>query len=886
MMQSINVIAIRCWQRIVFCWRRAQLYRDLVEELELHRSLKQHEYEQLGLLPNASAEMTAKQMGNISLAKEASRDMWTFLSLERLWQDLHYAIRMLRRAPGFTSVAVLSLALGIGGNAAMFSLVDTLLVRPLPYVEPDRLIRITGVYPRAAVPFFQERARTMVVAAASSGGDLNLTGQGEAVRIVGSSVSANFYSVLGAPVARGRTFQAGEDVPGHDGVVIISDSLWKARFGGDPEIIGRVIALNGISREVIGVMPPRFSFPSARVQAWLPMRLDPSNFLEYWAGEFVPLVARLRPGASMLQAHREIQSLVSEFRKTFPYPMARDWNADSTAISLQQDLTGDIRDRLIILLTAVGIVLLIACVNVTSLLLSRATTRRKEIALRAALGAGRLRIVRQLLTESVMLALMGGGLGIVLAISALALFKSVLPASTPGLAQASIDWQVTGSVAILAVLTGLAFGIAPALSASQASLTEAIKTGSPRSTTAIWNRLRSWLIAGEVALTVVLVVSAGLMMKSLYSLSEADPGFNPEHVLTVRISPNQSACAQRAACIALYDRLVERARALSGVVAAAVSNTIPLNGELPTLAVDVEDHPKDAAHPAPLVWYGAISPDYLQLMHIPLLQGRDFTRSDGENAAQVLLVSESTARHFWPGENPIGKHIKRTGEQQWRTVVGVVSDVRQYTLSQGLPAWVPGALYMPYAQSAQQDGQIPAAMNVMVKTSYDSTRLENELRQMAEDQNPNVPVGRVQPLEQVVSGSISDLRFTTRIFIGFAGTAMLLAAIGIYGLMSYWVTQRIYEIGVRLAIGATRPQIVSTVLQQGLRISVYGISAGVVAALFLTRFLRSLLYGIGVLDPATFVIVTVLVLAVAIAATGFPACRAARIDPAKSLRVD
>jgi predicted permease len=885
-MPSIYATAIRNWRRLVFYWRQAQLYRELTEELEFHRALKQHENEQRGLSSEAGAAMAAKQMGNITLAKEESRDMWSFLRLERLLQDLRYAARMFRRTPGFTSIAVLSLALGIGGNAAMFSLVNTLIIRPLPYFKPDRLIRITGIYPRAAISFFQERARTMDVAAVSSGADFNLTGQGEAIRIYVSSVSPNFFSVLGAPVARGRSFEPAENASGRDGVVILSDALWKTKFGHDPQVLGRVIMLNGISRVVIGIMPPGFSFPSARVQAWIPMRLDPSNFLEYWAGEFVPLVARLRPAASMLQAHREIQMLVSEFRKTFPYPMARDWNAGSTAISLQQDLTNNIRGRLIILLSAVGIVLLIACVNVTSLLLSRATTRRKEIALRAALGAGRPRIVRQLLTESVLLALSGGGLGIAVGMSALIIFKSVLPVGTPGLAQASIDWQVAGSMAALAMITGLAFGIAPALSASQTSLTEAIKTGSQRSTAAIWNRIRGWLIAGEVALTVVLVASAGLMIKSLYSLSEANPGFNPAHILTVRISPNQSACTRREACIALYDRILERARDISGVAGVAVASSIPLDGELPTLAVDVEYHPKDAAHPAPLVWYGAVSPDYLQLMRIPLLRGRNLTRGDGENASRVLLITESTARHFWPGENPIGKHIKSTDEQQWRTVVGVVGDVRQYSLTQGLPAWVPGAVYMPYAQSARQDGQIPAAMNLLVKTRSDSTRLENEIRQVAEDENPNVPVGRVQPLEQVVSGSISDFRSTIRVFVSFAGSAMLLAAIGIYGLMSYWVTQRIYEIGVRMAIGATRPQIVSTVLREGLRISVYGIGAGTLAALLLTRFLRSLLYEIGATDTTTFATVIALVLTIAVLATAFPAWRAARIDPAKSLRVD
>ncbi|HEY7303485.1 MAG TPA: ABC transporter permease [Bryobacteraceae bacterium] len=886
MSRSVCASAIRNWHRLVLVWRRGQLYRDLAEELEVHRSLKEREYELAGFPPENIVELAEREMGNITLAKEESRDMWRFLSLERLAQDVRYAVRMFARTPVFTSVAVLSLALGIGGNAAMFSLVNTLLIRPLPYFEPGRLVRIGGVYPRAALLFFQQHARTMDVAAVSPGSEFNLTGQGEAIRVVGSYASANFFSVLSAPVARGRSFEPGDDTPGRDGVVILSDALWKTKFGSDPSIVGRAILLNGVHREVVGIMPPSFSFLSSRVQAWVPMRLDPSNFLEYWASEFVPLVGRLRAGASTGQAQGEVQRLVAQFRGTFPYPMARDWNADAGAIPLQQDLMGDIRGRLIILLSAVCMVLLVACANIASLLLSRATTRRKEIALRAALGAGRARIARQLLTESVLLALVGGGSGILLGMVALSIFKSLLPPSTPGLAHASIDWQVVGAVAGLALLTGLGFGIAPALSASQTSLTEAIKTGSQRSTATIWNRFRTWLIAGEIALTVILVVSAGLLIKSLYSLSTAKTGFNPGRILTIRISPNQSACAQRAACVAVYDRIVERARSLSGVVDAAVINSIPLDGELPMLAVDVEDHPKDAAHPSPMFWFGAISPAYLRVMHIPLLRGRAFSRSDGEKAARVLMISESTGRHFWPGQNPIGKHIKSADERQWRTVVGVVGDVRQYSLSKALPAWVPGAVYMPYAQSARQDGQIPAAMTLLVKTAVDSAHLEKEILKLARDQNPNVPVGPVRQLDQIVSGSISDFRSTIRVFITFAGAALLLAAIGIYGLMSYWVTQRTYEIGVRVAIGASRQRVVSAVLAQGLRVSLWGIAGGVLAALAVTRFLASLLYGIGATDPFTFAVVTAFVLGVAVAATTFPAWRAARIDPAKSLRVD
>ena len=886
MTPSVQTWLDRAWRRFVFRWRRAQLYQELAEEIESHRLLKEAENSRAGLSTQAARELSSRQMGNIEMAKEDCRDMWSFLRLERLIHDLRFAARLFGRNRGFTAIAVLSLAIGIGGNAAMFSLVDKLLVRPLPYLDPDRLVRVTGIYPRAAVSFFQQRSRTMDVAAVSTGTEYNLTGQGEAIRIVGSATSANLFSVLGAPVARGRAFEPGEDLPGRDSVVIISDALWKNKFGGDPTIVGRVVTLNGMNRQIVGVMPPGFSFPSSNVEAWLPLRLDSSNFIEYWGSGWVPFVSRIRPGSRMQQAQAEVRALVAEFKKTFPYPMARDWNANSTAIPLQEDLVGDIRGKLLILFSSVGMVLLIACTNVASLLLSRATTRRKEIALRVALGAARLRIVRQLLTESVLLALIGGGLGILLGMSALSIFKSVLPASTPGLAAAAIDWRVAGTIAALALLTGLAFGIAPALSASHVDLAASIRTGSQRSTSTAWTRLRNCMIGAEVALTVLLVVSAGLLMRSLYALSEVHTGFQPEHILTVRISPNQSSCAERAACIALYERILDSARRIAGIGDAAIANTLPLDAEQPYLAVDIEGHPKSADYPAPLLWSGAISPGYIRMMRIPLLAGREFTEADGANSADVLLITPSTARLLWPGENPVGKHIRRAGEPQWRTVVGVVGDVRQYSLAKDRPDWVPGAMYMPYAQSAREDGQIYAAMTLLVKGRAESGRLGHEIRRLAEEQDPNVPVSRVQALEEVVSGSIADFRSTIRVFLSFAGAAILLAAIGIYGLVSYWVAQRTFEIGVRVAIGAGRPRIVSMVLKQGLRVALYGVGAGILAALAMTRFLASLLYGVTATDPVTFVAVIALVLAVTVTATAFPAWRAARIDPVRSLRVD
>ncbi len=871
---------------MLFRSRREQLDLELAEEIAFHRRLKESDYQRNGLSSEESAELTRRQMGNVTIAREESRDMWGFLRIERLVQDVRYALRVCRKAPGFTSIAVVSLALGIGGNVAMFTLVNTLLIRPLPYADPSSLLRITGIYPRAALPVFQQNSHSMDVAWASPGSELTLTGEGEAVRVRGSMTSPNLFDVLNVSVERGRKFETGENLRGRDGVVILSDSLWKLKFGSDPQVIGRTIRLNGVERQIVGVMPAAFSYPSSTTQLWIPARLNPSNMEEYWGGQFAPLIARLRPGATPIQARGEISPLVSQVRRMFPFPMARDWNANATVIPLQQDLTGDVRDRLIILLSSVGVILLIACANVANLLLSRATTRRKEIALRFALGAGRLRIVRQLLTESVLLALLGSGFGLLLGSAALSIFKSLLPAGTPGLMQATVDWQVAAFAAALALVTGIAFGIAPAMSASQIDLADSMKTGGQRSTSTRWSSLRSWLIAAEVALTLLLLLSAGLLMKSLYRLSEGNPGFDPTRVVTLKISPSESSCNQRPSCIALYDRALQTARGLDGVEVAAIANTVPLDPSLPMIPVDVEGHPKSVDFPAPMMWAGAVSPDYLHLMSIPLLAGREFTGADSMNSPPVLLITPATARRFWPGENPIGKHIKPAFEMQWRTVVGVVADVKQYSLAEGLPAWMGGAMYMPYAQSVQGDRQIPAAMDLFVKTRSDSARLRSELRMLAKDQAPNAPVAEVQTLSDIMSASIGDFRSTIHVFIAFAAAAILLAVVGIYGLVSYWVTQRTYEIGLRIAIGATRQRIVSMVIGQGLRVAFCGIAGGLIAALVSTRFLASQLYGVGATDPLTFVSVTALLLLVVAAATALPAWRAAQIDPVKSLRAD
>lgn len=807
-------------------------------------------------------------------------------SFDSLVQDIRYALRLLGKNPSFSSIAILSLAFDIAGNTAIFSIVNALLIRPLPFAEPSRLVRITNLYPKAILEYFQQRARTVEIAFVSPGSELNLTGEGSAVRITGSETSANFFSVLGVSVEKGRVFKAGEDRPGNDRVVILSHELWKTKFGGDPGIIGRTIALGGIHRSVIGVAPASFTFPSTKVQLWIPAEIDARNVEEYWAGEFVPLIARLRPGASVEQARGEIQTLAARVWKLFPWPMPRGWNADSTVISLQTDLAGETRSKLFVLLGAVGAVLVIACANVASLLLARATTRRKEMAMRAALGAGGGRIMRQLLTESIVLALVGGMLGVFLGTVALSLFRAIIPSEIPGITQIRIDWRVAAFAAALSVLTGLSFGIVPAINAKRLDLVEAMKTGSQRSATHAWMALRSWLISGEIALTLVLVVGAGLLMKSLYDLSTVNPGFNSQRILTIKISPNESFCAQREACIAFYNRLLEQVRGARGVIDAALVNTVPLNGELPAIPVDVEDHPRTANFPSPMLWMGAVTANYLRLMQIPLLSGRAFTDADGPNAPHEILISASTAKRFWPGGNAIGKHIRKSPDTGWRTIVGVVADVKQYQLGGRPVDWLAGAVYMPYAQAVQGDGQIPVVMNLLVKTTASAEEAAADIHRAAADAAPDIPVGKVQTLTDIVGGSISGFRSTIWVFASFAGVALLLAAVGLYGLMSYAVSQRTYEISVRMAIGAQTSRVVGMILKQSLRITALGMGMGIVACFSFTRFLSGLLFGVTAFDPLTFGGVSLLLFLVALVASAIPACRAARIDAIRALRAE
>ncbi|HXW92537.1 MAG TPA: ABC transporter permease [Terriglobales bacterium] len=805
-----------------------------------------------------------------------------------LGQDLRYALRQLRKSPGFTAVVVITLSLGIGANTSIFSLVNGVLLRPLEFPQEDQLVQLTDSYPQGALTAMRASFRTMEVAAYHDGDEMNLTGSGEPTRLGGTAVSANFFSVLGAHAEFGRTFRDGEDQPGKDNVVILSHSLWQRRFGSDPDAVGRTIVLEGIGREIVGVMPADFQLASSKPEFWVPLHLDSSALGAYWGGGFMPVLGRLRPGTTLEQAKAEVEAHIPQLRRMFPWRMPDALWASVSVITLRESLVGDVRTKLLVLLGAISLVLLIACTNVANLLLERAAVRQKEMAVRAALGAGLWRVCRQLLTESVLLGVVGGAGGLLLAMLTIPSLKAILPSDTPRLATVVIDWRVLALTAGVAFCTGVLFGIVPAFRVSQSDLTEAVRMGWQSSVTRTGERLRSALAIGELSLAVVLVIGAGLLARSMWRLSHVRPGFQSESILTARVTPNDSFCRDSARCRNFYHELLVRVQAEPGVEDAAIVNVLPLSGRIDLFSAELEDHPRNPSDPAAVILESIVSADYFRSVGISILRGRGFTADDMEpQAMPVALVAAATARKYWPNQDPVGKRVKRVWDKAWVTIIGVVSDVNEYSLASPLPSFVDGAVYRPYGNDVGKSGASPTEpteMTLVVRTADNPSSLAAELRQIVVSINPTVPLSEIQTLTKVVSQSLASPRSTMILFAVFAGLAMILGIVGVYGVISYGVAQRVPEIGVRMALGAQRREVVWLVMKQGGSLALIGVAVGTAGAMFGTRLLSSLLFGVSTRDAVTYSAVSVLLILVALAASYIPARRAARVDPIVALR--
>jgi putative ABC transport system permease protein len=802
-----------------------------------------------------------------------------------LVQDLKYGARMLAKNPGFTLVAMLALALGIGANTAIFSVVNAVLLRPLPYQDPDRLVFIsehTEQVPDMSVSYpnfldWQRQNQVFDEIAAFQGQNFNLTGVDRPERLSGWNVSANFLTALGIKPFLGRDFLPQEDQPGGPPVVVVTYGLWQRRFGGDPGLVGRALTLNGRSYTVIGILPASFKFAevsgAADIYASLGLNADQMKNRGNHPGIYV--IARRKAGVSLEQARAQMLTIARGLVQQYP-----DTNTGNgvVVISMREELVEDVRPALLVLLGAVGLVLLIACANVANLLLARAAAREKEIAIRVALGAGRLRILRQLLTESILLAAAGGGLGLLLGYWGIDGLTTLIPSDFRDVVTISVDRWVLGFTLGVSLLTGLAFGLMPAIHASRSEVSDSLKEGGRSSASASHQRFRSILVASEVALALVLLASAGLMLRSIGRLLAVDPGFNTDNVLTMRVALPEAKYPKDVQVVAFYKQVLERIRALPGVRSASVVRPLPLTGDGWQTDFYLEGRPMPAPGQTPNSDFHMIDPDYLRVMGIPLLKGRAFTEADDDQALRVVLINATMAQRYWPGEDPVGKRIRvgRGAMRFWATVVGIVGDTKQYGLERNAKT----EFYLPYLQRSVH------SMELVVRSATDPLGLVTAVRSSVEAVDPDQPVYGVRTMAQYLAESVASRR-TTMLLLGvFAGLALILAAVGIYGVMAYAVVQRTHEIGVRMALGAGRGDVLKLVVRSGLVLAFAGVAVGLIAALGLTRLMSSLLFGVRPTDPVTLGAVALLLTAVALLASYIPARRATRVDPNVALRYE
>ena len=807
--------------------------------------------------------------------------------MKELSQDIRYGFSMLRTRPGFTVVAVLALALGIGANTAIFSLINSVLLRPLPYPEPERLVMLeendkngkTSTTSYATSKDWRERSQSFESVSVVRDWSITLTGEGEPEMLQGMRVSANYFSTLAIKPALGREFLPQEDSPATRRVVILSDGLWRRRFGSDAGIVGKPIALGGQSFTVAGVMPKGFEdLLSERLfhkaDLWAPLGYDETLPWACRTCRHIFAVARLKRDLSFEQAGVEMntisQNLVIEHPKDYAV-------AGVTIIPLLDKFVGAVRPALYILLGAVGLVLLIGCANVANLLLARATQRRKEIAIRSALGARRGRIIRQLLTESVMLSMFGAAGGLMLVWWGIGLLAAFSPPTILRLNDVNVDARVLGFTIALSLLTGIIFGLAPALQASKLDLNAALKEGGRGSGSGAGHRLRNLLAVSEIALALVLLVGAGLLVRSFLRVLDVTPGFEPSNLVTMNVSANGTRYAEDAQVRAFYDEVVSRVAALPGVQAAAVVSNLPLGGNKDMYGFHVEEKPLANPEEAPSVERYVVSPEYLRAMRIPLLAGREFDDRDGPKAPFVALISESTARSIWPNENPIGKRVRMGGtDGPPRTIVGITGNVSHY----GLDTPPDLQAYVPEAQWTSSD------MQLVVRSPVEPRALLEAVRKEIWAVDKDLPIYRVATMAQLVSGSVAQRRFIVVLLSLMALLAATLAALGIYSVMSYSVTQRTQELGIRMALGAQSSDVLKLVVGQGLLLTLGGIAVGLTASLALTRVMSSLLFGIGATDTVTFALISVVVAGVALGACFVPARRATKVDPMVALRYE
>jgi len=868
--------------------RRKRMLKELDEDIREHIARETQDNIERGMSAEDARHAAMRKFGNVTQVMEETREVWSVVWLNQLLADIRFGLRMLRKNPGFTAVAVLTLALGIGANAAVFSVVYGVLLRPLPYKDPSSLIVLNETTPMVGTvsvsyPNFldwRNQSHTFSEMAAVRGVGFNLAGVTQPENISGSAVSPNFLSMLGVRPFLGRDFDASEEKAGTPPVILLSYSLWQSHFGGDPNIVGRTIKLDDRSFTIVGVLPSNYRSLD-KTDVMLPIGVwatdNPEDVKERGARGDLGVIGRLATGVSLTKARAEMEGIAARLAREYPA------SNDRFGVALQpvrDAFVSDIRPAILVLFGAVMFVLLIACANVANLFLVRGASRTKEVALRIALGASRGRIISQMLTESFVLAVLGGVLGLVLAVAGIGGMSRLIPADMLSGATVNLNGAVLLFAACVVALASLIFGLAPALHSTKPDVQSELKEGGRGSSAgAGQNQLRAALATAEISLALILLVGAGLMMKSLYRLLAVDPGFRPERVLTMGMDLRTQQYSKDPAVLNFWQQVLDKVRALPGVEAAAVGTVIPLTDSHSRSDVTIEEMalPTPGNYPHPDVHI--VSPGYITTLGIPLLRGRTFTDADDEKAPLVGMINAVTARRFFPKEDPVGKrfmfgHPSAKNAPKWCTIVGVVSDTKLYGLAN--PARL--EVYVPLRQNAASE------MTLLVKSGADPAALTSAIREAVQSIDKDQPLFAISTMKELVSNSVATRRMTLVLLGLFSGLALVLGGIGIYGVISYSVAQRTHEIGIRIALGAPRRDVFRLVVGQGLKLAGIGIAIGIAGALGLARLMSSLLYGISATDFETFAGVSILLALVALLACFIPAQRAMRVDPTVALR--
>lgn len=880
------------WRRYLRFWG-PNIEADVDEELAFHLAMRSRDFEARGMSPEEARRAAAQRFGDVARIGNQLRDHDRRLQqvhqrkelMGDLAQDLTYGLRALRRSPGFSVVAILTIALGIGATTAIFSVINGVVLRPLPYAEPDRIVMVWMDNTRQGIekdihsyPNFNDyRTQNTVLSEMAGFGNasLTLTGGDEPQRIRGAAAEASLFRVLRATPAIGRVFASEEEESGNDGVIVLSHGLWERAFGGDRGVVGTTAQVNGRPRTVIGVMPPDFSFPAKDTEAWVPLVVGQQT-RESRNSFWLSAVGRLRPGVTLERAEADLATIANRIAQE--YPSQQGYGANLVTLP-DEVVGGTLRTALWVMMGAVMAVLLIACANVANLLLSRAAAREREIGVRVALGASRTRVVRQLLTESVLLGLIGGVAGVIVAWFGLRVLMRLAPADLPRIDEVSLDPLMLGIALLLSVVTGLAFGLVPALQSSRTAVSAAMREGGRGGTTGRQGqRLRRVLVGAQLTMVVVLLTAAGLMIRSFIELQRVDLGFQPANLLTMRLQPSAARYDSAATLRAFYGELLESTRALPGVRDVAAITDIFLSETPNSTGFVVEGQPAvpDAERVETPV--DAVTPNYFQVMGIPLVRGRAFTDQDRTDAPVVAIINEAMASRYWPAEDAVGKRFKFGDDpesgQPWMTVVGVVSDMRRT----GFDRPVRYETFLPHAQFTAR------TMTLVVRTVGEPAQMAGPVRQAVRAIDPDQPVFEVSTMDEMLSGMIAQRRFSMALIATFATLALVLALVGVYGVTSYLVAQRTREIGVRLALGADPRSVVGMVVRQGMVVAGVALALGVAAALALTRLMAGLLYGVSSTDLLTFAAVVALLAAVTAVANWLPARRAARVDLSIALR--